>query len=194
MASRNYNDRQFGGVEALTGYSAVIQSDHAYIHQGIAYTLNIVQDIAIGATYALYFYTPDPSLKRFIHMRPTRIASSASGIVYKLEENCNYNGGTDLTNMIWNRNRTVATTLPTYCEVKGGVTSGDDGTILESCYIGAGGSRRNSEGGENNAQEELLLAPDTDYILQFENTGGKATTLSLTLFWYETKGYYTPAN
>ena len=183
---RNYNDWSSGEVDELTGYGTVIMSDHAYIHKGLAFTYNVVLDLAVDEVKELMLETPEVEEQRFIHLRPLRIATSASGIEYHMFEGPDTGAATEATIAVWNRNRNA--TLE-YIEPKAKVYSdvvvNNLGKLLETFYIGEGGSRRNSAGGDSSADEEILLRPGTTYLFRFYNDGGMPTRVSFNLFWYE---------
>ena len=54
-----------GFREKLTGYLAYISSDHAYVHQGLAYTA-IINSGSISAAYDIAFTTPTAADGKFI--------------------------------------------------------------------------------------------------------------------------------
>jgi hypothetical protein len=173
-------------LETLTQYLGVIDSDHAYIHEGLAYTFNNLFTLADGASRACILRTPAASTNIYVHWRPIRIASSLTGLKIELNEDVTYTGGTDETDQVFNRNRTLdATQRPGTVLTDGTVTITDAGLPLIVTQIGAGG-RRTAAGGEGGADEEILFKPDTDYMIRVTNLGtADDTDVSISLFWYE---------
>lgn len=186
---RGYNDLSDGGLEVLTGFSEVIQSDHTYIHKGLAHTYSDIKSIVAGGTFQSVIKTPTILENRFIHWRPLRVATSASGIIYTMTEDPTFSGGTDVSSYIWNRNRNFKNILQSRMTLIDDVSVTSSGEILEKIYIGEGGSRRNSAGGDSRADEEILLKADTSYLIKIENDGGIDTMISLYYFWYEELGW-----
>ena len=184
-----YNSLSEGHIETLTGFEAVIQSDHSYIHQGLAHTYSVVKTLASGDTYNCVVTTPSNSTNTFIHWRPILVATSASGIMYTMSEAPVFTGGTDVTSKLWNRNRGLEVVRPTKVMLHENVSVTEVGTILEEIYIGEGGNRRNSAGGDSGADQEILLDAEQTYLINVENDGGVSSEISLYFFWYEEHGW-----
>lgn len=68
-----------------------------------------------------------------------------------------------------------------------GVTNAGTGTIVDIGGIGVTGTPTAKSGGSAGANEELVLAPDTNYVITL--TPDSATVCTLKLFWYEEDGY-----
>lgn len=162
--------------EPLTRFKAVIQSDHAYIHKGIAFTyVGNTGELAAGSAYTVAFTTP---LNRHIHLRPTLLFSSANAAELRIAEASTVTGGTPVTAR--NRNRSLE--RPPLGTIAVGVTLSAEGTVLDAFYAGA----QRVGGGGDGAQEELLLEDNTTYSFRFSNIGAAtATTIYYRLFWYE---------
>ena len=170
--------------EGLTKYKAVIGSDHAYIHKGLAFTA-IISTGSISAAYRIAFKTPASAAGKYIHWRPIGITSSADYVSIKLTEGDTYTGGSDVTPI--NRNRT-SSTVSVMQAFKTGVTSTPAGTVIQATGIGTAGNPTAISGGGAAADQELLLKPDTVYV--FTLTPAGATSCELELFWYEEDGYH----
>src|SRR6056297_774374 len=122
-------------LEHLTKFLTIIDSDHAYIHDGIGFSVVGTTAISGSGTYKLQFTTPDVedidvynSGQRYIHWRPANIISTDGAFQWELfEGSTTISGGTSAT--VLNRNRTSDRTAN--MSVKVGVTVGTDGTRVQ---------------------------------------------------------------
>lgn len=165
--------------ESYTHYMAVISSDHAYVHKGLAFT-GIINTGSISAAYDICFTTPSVASGLFLHWRPIGITSSANYVDIQFTEGETYTGGTAVTPI--NRNRHSSTTTTMQAFVKN-ATCTPSGTLISSSGIGSDGSRQARSGGGSGADQELLLKANTTYAITLTPAG--ATTCILELFWYE---------
>lgn len=165
--------------EGLTGYIAVITSDHAYVHASLAYTA-IINTGSISATYDIAFTTPTVASGKEIHWRPVGITTSADYVDFTLYEGDSYTGGTAVTPINRNRGSVQTTKMQTFVK---GATVTPTGTIVSSGGIGSSGNPTARSGGGAAADQELILKQNTDYVLTLTPDG--ATTCVLELFWYE---------
>ena len=173
-----------GTIEDFTGYVAVIDSDHAYIHKGLAFT-TIIDTGTISSAYRIGFKTPTAESGKDLHWRPINLYSTLAGVRGVLTEADTYTGGT--VQIPFNRNRDMKDELSVIQDIKKGVTATPTGVEIDSFYIGSAGNPSQRSGGSDGANEELLLAPDTDYVLTLTPSGN--TVCYLNLFWYEEDEY-----
>jgi hypothetical protein len=169
--------------EGLTKYAATISSDHAYVHRGLAFTA-IINTGSISAAYDIAFTTPEAADGKYIHWRPIGISSSANYTGFTLYEGDTFSGGTAVTPVNRNRNASATSKMQAFVY---GATATPAGTIIQAGGIGASGNPNARTGGGAGADQELLLKPDTNYVLTLVPAG--ATTCVLELFWYEEEGY-----
>lgn len=165
--------------EDLTKYQGVISSDHAYIHDGIAFTA-IIEVTDVSAAYDIAFTTPSVASGKFVHWRPIGITSSANYVDIKLREGDAFTGGSTVTPI--NRNRLAVNTSDMQTFVTN-ATVAPSGTIIQQTGIGTSGNPVAVSGGGAGAEQELVLAQDTDYVVTL--TPDDTTTVVLSLFWYE---------
>jgi hypothetical protein len=165
--------------EDLTGYTGIISSDHAYIHDGIAFTA-IIEVTGVSAAYDIAFTTPTVVSGKFIHWRPTGITSSANYVDIKLREGDAYTGGTTVVPI--NRNRLAVNTSDMQTFVTNATVT-PTGTVIQQTGIGTAGNPVAVAGGGSGADQELVLAQNTDYVITL--TPDDTTTVVLSLFWYE---------
>lgn len=166
-------------IERFTGYIGVIGSDHAYVHQGLAFTA-IIDTGSISAAYDIAFTTPTVASGKYIHWRPIGMSSSADYVDVKLREGDTFSAGTAVTPINRNRNSTATTSMQTFVY---NATSTPTGTIIQAVGVGTAGNAVSQAGGGAAADQELLLKPNTNYVLTLTPDG--ATSCVLELFWYE---------
>lgn len=180
-----------GFREGLTKYVAHITSDHAYIHQGIGFSVTgITGSITAGSTYKFSFKTPKSSDGKFVHWRPAVIYGIATAFTAQVYRgSSSISGGSDSTilNMNDNLNETCICKMQ---EFKAGVTVGAEGTQIQIIAGGAGGAGSVNEGGGGGADHERVLLPDTYYSVTLTNrSGSTASACVYEFFWYEEDGY-----
>jgi hypothetical protein len=167
------------GQEGLTGFQASISSDHAYIHDGIAFTA-IIEVTDVASAYDIAFTTPSVSSGKFIHWRPIGITSSANYVDIKLREGDTFSAGSAVTPINRNRLATNTTNMQTMVT---NATATPAGTVIQQTGIGTSGNPVAVSGGGAGAEQELVLAQDTNYVITI--TPDDTTTVVLSLFWYE---------
>ena len=165
--------------EAYTGYIGVIGSDHAYIHQGLAFT-SIINTGSISSIYKISFKTPSVADSLWVHWRPTGVTSSADYVELEIYEGDAFTGGTSVTPINRNRNSTTSSAMQAFYK---GTTVTLAGTIVESAGVGSAGGFFSSSGGAASADQELVLKANTNYTIAITPAG--TTTCIFELFWYE---------
>lgn len=169
-------------IDKFTGFPVVVQSDHAYIHQGIGFSLSgTTGSIAAAGTHSISFTTPPNSV--YVHLRPTGLSSTANTLQARIAEKSVMSGGSAATPTNRNRNskNTSLVTIAT------GATLTTEGTILQIAQVGSGTNAGNATGGgADGSAEEWVLKPNTTYSIRFENVGAVTATVGYyNLFWYE---------
>jgi hypothetical protein len=174
--------------ENLTKYVGTIDSDHAYIHDGIAFTAIHVAS-GISAAYDICFKTPNAASGKFVHWRPIGITTSADYCAFQLTEGETYTGGTAIVPI--NRNRALSALDGYATKMQAFVynaTCTPGGTVIQAGGVGTSGIATAKGGGGSSADQELVLKADTIYCLTLTPDG--ATDVTVELFWYEeNKGY-----
>lgn len=168
-----------GTREGLTGYAGVIGSDHAYIHDGKAFTA-LIDTGEITADYDIAFTTPTVASGKFIHWRPIGVDTSSDYVLFTLREGDSFSDGTEVTPI--NRNRLSSSVTAVQAFVKN-ATATPTGTIIQQGGVGTAGNPASRSGGGAAADQELVLKQNTNYVLTLSPNG--ATTVNLSLFWYE---------
>ena len=179
MVARKKFDPTSRASEDLTGYWGVIDSDHAYIHRGLAWTA-VVNTGAISALYKISFKTPTVASREYIHWRPLGMTTSAQYCQIELYKGDTFSGGTTVVPTNRNDNSTNVSAMQTFAK---GTTVTLSGTLKGSFGIGTAGNPAARTGGGSCASKELVLAPNTSYSIGI--TPDAETTCILELFWYQ---------
>lgn len=180
MGISTYTENKIiNGYEHFTGYNAVINSDHAYIHLGKAFT-TAVNAGSISAVYYIGFVTPTVASGKYVHYRPLGITTSANYVGIKLYEGDTFTGGTASPTLNRNRLSSIVTAMQSMVK---GVTVTPAGTVLIDTGIGGTGVPTAQSGGGGGEKEEWILKQNTSYVLALTPAG--ATTVTASLFWYE---------
>jgi len=169
-------------IERFTHFVTVIQSDHAYIHEGLGYIINVTTpSISAAGSYNITITTP-AATAGFIHWRPTNTGTTANMVLVEFYEGGTTTGGTAVSPI--NKNRNVSRN--SIVSVSQGATITPT-TLLDIYTVGAaGGTQSRSGGGSVGSLEEIVLKPSTTYTVRMTNIGtSTATTAYLTAFWYE---------
>lgn len=178
------NDRYIGVSnlirESFTGFHPVIQSDHAYIHDGIGYNYPCTFSLGNAAVKGCVIQAPAAG---FIHWRPTTISTTASAVSVGFYEAPVYTGGAPITGIVnHNRNSTIATMVVL---IDGTLTITNAGTLLSTASYGAAGQPANRSGGGGGAENEYVLKPGLEYLLLVTNLTSTTTQVYADFFWYE---------
>ena len=170
--------------ETFTGYCATIDSDHAYIHKGLGFQYPCTFSLGNAATKGCIIKTPNADTAgRYIHWRPTRVASSAAAVKIELYESPTYSGGSQLSGIV-NMNRN-STRTPENILWDGTLTITDNGDLISIDIVGGGGNPSSVAGGTGGNENEILLASNKEYLLLFTNITTTTTQISADLYWYE---------
>lgn len=179
----NVLDYLDGFKERVTSAVKSIDTDHAYIYEGIMFSTYELQVISAGGTSKISFQTPGATSGQYIHWRPSLISTSGDKVSVTLYEgNSDPTGGSLMA--VINRDRMSARSA--YTTVKSGVTITSAGTAIDATYIGggtsAGGNRNGAETGERN---EIVMKQGSNYSVNTYNGSTAAGTIFVKLLWYE---------
>jgi hypothetical protein len=166
--------------EAVTNGFPVITTDHAFIHEGIAYTLS--GTATVSGSWSLSFTTPATG---YIHFKPAGISAAGGPVVVTLLEGPTFTGGSDATPR--NRNRVISSPDSSTVACKTGVTP-SGGTVINTLFIPGATSGSQKVGASTEAAEELVLDQATVYVLTLTETATGDVVCGYDLFWYEEEG------
>ena len=168
--------------ERITGAIRTIETEHAYIHEGIFYESYNKFTLAAGAKRVVTIKAP---VGKYLHYRPTNLVTSADKVTIEFYEGATVTAetGTAVTPSNHNRNSTLTS----------GVTLLDaptvtaDGTKFAQVYIpgatGTGGTRTGASAGLSNS--EWVLKPNTVYMIRVTNGSSGSNDIQINFEWYE---------
>lgn len=193
MSIERLTELQEYSTDGLTKFNISMESDHAYIHKGKAFTVaGITGSISAGGTYKFRFKTPNPNDpnviedRKYIHWRPARIDGISTGVTFELYESPTASGGSAAN--VFNRNTNINTPTQMQVFTAGATVSG--GTLKQIIGGGTGSTGSANSGGGGGAQQELVLKANTDYAIVLTNrSGSTATLITYEFFWYEEAEY-----
>lgn len=169
-------------TDSFTGAMVAITGDHAYTHKGRRFIMPVqISALTAGSSTSIVLTTPAAAVA-YVHFRPESVGSTASFVRVRIFEGSTYTGGAAATPINANRNssRTAATTVLTEA------TQSVSGTLIDVIDVGSGGTPTSRSGGSVGQDNELILLPETDYIIQVLNpAGGSTTDVDILLSWYE---------
>lgn len=166
-------------VDWMTGAMKQIDSDHAYIHQGIFFEVSINKTITPSGTYNIVLQTPSTD---YIHFRPANIATSGDKLTISLHEDCTATGGATVASYNHNRTKTAVATMTVITSA----TITADGTLIHQSYIGGGTSQGSNRSGSSVGQSnEWILKQNTKYLLRLVNGSTTDNVVVTNQVWYE---------
>lgn len=171
-------------TDDFTRFNVSISGDHAYIHKGYAFTYPEVFSLVGNATVDFMFTTPAAAAGKYIHFRPIRIGTTASGCQYSVYENPTFTAGTNKSSGIFNRNRNSAN-APTAIIKGTNLSVSNAGTLLFSEAFGGTGNPASNRQGITGQDEEIVFKSDEDYLLRITNLTATDTIITVNIFWYE---------
>ena len=172
----------YGRIDDDTGALSTMGVEHYEIHEGEAFSHFYTASLAANASAMWYFRTG----AKETHFRITGIATSGPGFWVKLYENTANACGYSASAVVGvSRNRVDVGTSNLYditASANGYTLSG--ATKLDQHYVGGGtGVGASKSGGTNAADEEFLLAPNTQYGLMYVSTSAD-NVVNVRTFWY----------
>ena len=171
-------------VDDIIGALRVIQDNHQLSHRGKLFsTIVSITDMSAGAKVTYSFKTPANS---YVHFKTLHLSSFGASILLKLFKDATVtNEGTSpLTINNLNDNATVTS----LSSVKSN-PSYSGGTLWLETLVGGATSNQSATGGDlaQLAGAELILKPDTVYIIEIENISSSDTAeyVNVCLIWAE---------
>ena len=169
-------------IERITGAFRTIETEHAYIHEGIFYESYNKFTLAAGAKRVV---TIKPAAGTYLHYRPTNLVTSADKVTIEFYEGATVTAatGTAATPSNHNRNSTLASKVT----LLDAPTVTADGTKFAQVYIpgatGLGGTRTGASAGVSNS--EWVLKPNTVYMIRVTNGSSGSNDIQVNFQWYE---------
>ena len=171
-----------GHTERITSGVRQIETDHAYIHEGILFETFTRFTLATGISKDIAIITPADF---YLHYRMEKVVSSGDKVSINLYEGATLDtppGGSALTPMNHNRESGVNSAT----EVLEAPTVTADGLQIAQGYIGGGTGQGQSRIGTDLLQaNEWVLSPDTVYLVRITNGSSADNIIQCNLMWYE---------
>ena len=168
--------------ERITSAIRTIETEHAYIHEGIFFESYNKFTLAAGATKVV---TIKPAAGTYLHYRPTNLVTSADKVTIEFYEGATVTAATGAAVTPSNHNRNSALTSKVTLLDAPTVTA--DGTKFAQVYIpgatGTGGTRTGASAGVSNS--EWVLKPDTVYMIRVTNGSSGSNDIQINFQWYE---------
>jgi hypothetical protein len=161
-------------VDTYTGSLITTELEHYEIHNGRAFSIGVVSDVAGAGTNRDYLLIT-PALK-IIHFRFT-YKTEAEFDVSIQEEPTVSNNGTPIPTYDRNRISSNSAELAVYHTP----TVTLSGTTLRIERTGSG----STTGGSTEAQSEWIFKKNSKYLMRFNKIGSSTHYISLRLWWYE---------
>ena len=170
--------------ERVTSCFPTIDSDHAFIHEGVAYTASTgFLTVANNATCSLSVLVPADA---YVHWKPAIVTGSATGLI-TLHESATVSG-TSAAVTPRNRNRLSGTdTSVTTCASRAAATI-TPSIELDHAVLPGGGTGATRIGGNVTAAAEWVAKQSTLYTISVLNNSGGSATYAISAFWYEESG------
>ena len=183
--------------ERVTGAVANINTDHKYIHEGIAFKAHLeVGDLAAEATESYSLKTPP---EKYLHFKNFKLTSVGASVKVEIFRGTTANpltidsAGGVASELVGANNVNDASSLATGTEIKKTPTyvGAESGEVWD--YIIAPGSSTNQfqSVSETSVSDnfEYVMKPDIFYVIKFTNLSGgggdAASDVGLDMFWYE---------
>lgn len=168
--------------ERLTSAIRTIETEHAYIHEGIFFESYNKFTLAAGATRVI---TIKPATGTYLHYRPTNLVTSADKVTIEFYEGATVTAatGTAVTPSNHDRNSTLASKVT----LLDAPTVTVNGTKFAQVYMpgatGIGSTRSGASAGVSNS--EWVLKPDTVYMIRVTNGSSGSNDIQVNFQWYE---------
>jgi len=181
-----FSDSVHQKIERVTGGIPVIDTNHAQIHEGNAYSLGSVFTIAAGASLDVTVQVPAGA---YVHYQATDLSTDGGNTVTAtFYEGATVTAATGTAITPVNRRR-LGTPESSVLTIKQAPTVTATGTQLDQWYFPKTADAQAKGFNGKSDTNEWVLKPETTYLLRISNTGATtAAVVSLRPFWYEEAG------
>lgn len=174
----------FLNIDTAAYSLSTIDTSHRKIHLGDSFVINSYITIAAGATV---FYQLKTNNVKLIHAKPPIFQTDGPKIYFEFLENPIVTDGT-IQLPIYNRNRNSNTL--SQLQIFSNPTNISGGNIVDIVYLGGGsggvGVTATSTGSNYNADDELILKTNTNYVGKMINNYTETSRILSKFIWYET--------
>lgn len=180
LLKQGYN---FTPNERVTDALLIIDSNHAQIHAGNAFSLGEFFTIAAGAALDIAVHVPAGA---YVHYQATDLTTDGGNTVTATM----YEGATitDATGtpLVPSNRRRLETPAPSLLTIKQGPTVQAAGDAIDKWYFPKTADANSKGFNGKSDTNEWVLKQDTTYLLRIANTGTvNAAVVSFRPFWYE---------
>lgn len=166
-----------GRLEFVTGGIRVISTDHSSIHNGEGFSYSLLStSVASSGTVDLSFTTAADS---YVHLKRWKLWTAGAKAKIEIYEVPSVSGGSPVTP----RKRNRISSTASVSTLLSGVSVSGTGTLVDDMMAGSG--TQQSGGGDGAVDHELVLNPDTEYLIRATNLAATAADIYVWLFWYE---------
>jgi hypothetical protein len=190
------NDEIKEAHDRLTGGRKVTDSDHSFIHKGIAYKAFLaIGDLAQGASESFSFYCDDADV--YVHFKNLFLKSFGASVKVELIRGTTASpltidsaGGTaseligpnNLNDNSTNTSNIIIKKTPTY-------TDSEEGEVWIQTSVSADSDNKFGSSGtfQGTPNEEIIMKPETYYVIKVTNVHATADAaeVGISMFWYE---------
>ena len=174
--SQVLHDKFQNAFDSITGAFSNIDIGHKKIHDGNNFNASISSlAVANAGNLDIRFKTG----AKVPHLTLTFTSTGKS--TFKIYEAATISAGSALTSYNSNRNKATASTVT----ITSAPTVTATGSTLVYDGLLNGGSGGLTAGAMGATRNELVLIPNTEYLIRLTNTAGTAQDLNIAMSWYE---------
>lgn len=179
MVSRGYHTP----IERVTKAAMTVDSNHAQIHAGNAYSLGEIFSLAAGATVDISVFVPDGT---YVHYQASDITTDGGNTVTAtMYEGATVTADTGTPIVPVNRRRLGIPEVSSLT-IKQNPTVTAIGTKIDQWYFPKTADNQSKGFNGKSDTNEWILKQGTHYLLRIANTGTTAAAVvSVRPFWYE---------
>lgn len=171
--------------ESVTGAVCTTDANHAQIHEKKAFELS--GTISVPAASVAGIKIIPPPAGTYIHFQTADFSANGGPVTITLLEDYSFTEAAESELTPVNLHRIAPPAALTVAKAYPDITAdaGPDADTLRTLYLpGAtqGVQRLGVSGGNPN---EIVIKPDTDYLVAISNAAASPTTVGFYLFWYE---------
>ena len=178
-----WTDELSGAVESVTKGIRIINSDHGQHHLGNGYKGYI--DLATLASSASLEYCLTTSENVYVHSKNWTIQAMDSSVKVEILTGATVSSNEGTAVSLSNTNNITTNTASTTIKASPTYTGGSTWHMF-ACFADSTNQVVGIGHATTSENDELVLKPDTEYIIKITNTGASTVSAGLvTIFFYE---------
>ena len=177
-----YLRQRIGAYDEMSKSTAGIDTEHFHIHQGRAFSMVHLAEVAPETSYLVQINTGD----KYVHLRHRNYSVERGEWILTIWEDATGLTPGPVEVPVFNKNRNSQE--ESSVEIFGGSTGLNGGTIINQIYMNAGEQQLSSGTEMNCGEEEWILKPNSTYVVEWERLEGfgmDSATIATRWFWYE---------